>query len=105
MERLEFTWRSRYSETDLPDKHGRWARLCFYNCLLIAWISRINNGNKIMYAVRDFFPSTGNDMPEYSGVENDFEKAQIGVERRFDRFKFICSIRFEMIENNMKIEK
>ena len=85
---MGFTWRSRYSDTDLPDKHGRWARLCFYNGLLIAWITTadsIYHGKYFM--VRDFFPSTGNDISQYSGVENDFEAAKIGVEKRFNNLK------------------
>lgn len=81
---MDLIWIARYSDSDLPDKHGRWSRLCFYNGLLISCISRINNGNRIMYTVRDFFPSTGNDMPEYSGLENDFEIAKKGVEKRFN---------------------
>ena len=84
---MDLIWRARYSDSDLPDKHGRWSRLCFYNGLLISWISRINNGNRTMYTVRDFFPTTGNDMPEYSGLENDFETAKKGVEKRFNNFK------------------
>ena len=88
---MEFTWINRYSDRDLPDKHGRWARLCFFNSILIAWISRINNENKIMYYVRDFFPSSGNDMPEYSDIENNFEIAKKSVEKRFDRFAHICN--------------
>ena len=100
--RYNFIWRPRYSDTELPDKNGRWSRLCFYNGLLIAWISRINNGNKIMYTVRDFFPTTGNDMPEYSGLENDFQTAKKGVEKRFNDFRNACSLRYDIIKNNTK---
>ena len=27
----EITWTNRYSQDDTPDKHGRWARVGYYN--------------------------------------------------------------------------
>jgi len=86
-----FSWQSRYSRNEKSDKHGRWARLFFYRGLLICWISRIEHVDLgTFYTVRDFFPTTGNDMPEYVGKETDFEKAKEGAERRFNEFLKTC---------------
>ena len=84
---MDLIWRNRYSDSNLPDKHGRWSRLCFYNGLLIAWISMVESiYHGKYYCVKDFFPSTGNDIPQFSGVEKDFEIAKKGVEERFNKF-------------------
>lgn len=86
-----FSWQSRYSSNEKSDKHGRWARLCFYRGFLICWISRIEHVQAgTFYTVKDFFPTTGNDMPEYTGKETDFVKAKEGVEKRFNEFLKAC---------------
>ena len=82
-----FEWKTRYSDTEESDKHGRWARLCFYNGLLIAWVSRIDHYNTgRIYSVHDFFPTTSNDMPEYCGTDNNFENIKKGIQERFNCF-------------------
>jgi len=86
-----FSWQSRYSRNEESDKHGRWARLCFYRGFLIAWISRIDHIDRgRIYTVKDFFPTNGNDMPEFVGTELEFEKAKEGVEKRFNEFLKAC---------------
>ena len=87
----EFVWQSRYSITDQSDKHGRWARLCFYRGFLISWINRIEHVDMgTFYTAKDFFPSSGHDMPIYSGKETDFAKAKEETERRFGAFINVC---------------
>ena len=83
----KFEWVSRYSETDEPDKHGRWARLCYYNGLMIAWIERheLMFGNYI-YTVTDYFPSIKNDNPCFVGQHKNFDYAKSDVEKRFVNF-------------------
>jgi len=34
-----FVWLNRYSENDTTDNIGRWARICYYNGLMICWIN------------------------------------------------------------------
>lgn len=87
MKEIDFDWTWRYSKTDKPDKHGRWARLCYVNNLLIAWINYIEiEENYFAYNVMDFFPSTSNDNPRHIDVENDLDEAKTNVERRFINF-------------------
>lgn len=86
-----FCWHPRYSQNEETDKQGRWARLCFYKGLLIAWISRIEHIDYgTYYTVKDFFPSNGNSDPCYVGKDTDFEKAKEGVEKRFNEFIKAC---------------
>jgi hypothetical protein len=90
---LNFTWEPRYSKTEISDKRGRWARLCFYKGLLICWINRIEHIEYgTFYTIKDFFPSTGNDMPEYTGKSADFVKAKEEAESRFKEFLNKCII-------------
>lgn len=83
----KFEWRTRYSETDEPDKQGRWARLCYYNGLMIAWVNRHESmfGN-FFYTVTDYFPSIKNDNPCFVGKYKDFNYAKSDVEERFNKF-------------------
>ena len=85
-----FLWHSRYSNNDEPDKHGRWARLCFYRQYNIAWISRQVVNTTVMFVVTDFFPSNGNSNPCFVEATGDFEKAKEGVEKRFNEFLKAC---------------
>ena len=86
-----FSWQCRYSQNEKSDKHGRWARLCFYKALLIAWIGRIEHiDHGTFYTIKDFFPSNGNSDPCYVGKETDFEKAKEGVEKRWNELLKAC---------------
>jgi hypothetical protein len=86
-----FIWKTRYSTDEKSDNHGRWARLCFFNGFLISWINKMNHEKSgAYYIAKDFFPSNGNDMPTYSEVCFDFEKAKEEVEKRFNKFLKAC---------------
>lgn len=85
-----FCWHPRYSQTEEPDKQGRWARLCFYRQFLIAWISRQKVNDTVVYVVTDYFPSNGNSNPCFVEATEDFEKAKEGVEKRFNEFLKSC---------------
>ena len=88
--RHEFKWECRYSQTEKGDKHGRWARLCYYNNKLICWINRINHIDYgTFYSVKDFFPTIKQDDPcFYVGAEKkkDFDTLKKEVEERFKTF-------------------
>ena len=78
---------NRYSDTEEPDKHGRWTRIVYANNLQIAWISKIIIDDKNYYSVKDYFPSIHNDSPCYSEVvEKPIESVVLEVKERFEYF-------------------
>ena len=84
---MNFTVKNRYSETNLPDKHGRWARIVYSNNLQIAWISKVWIETKFFYSVTDYFPSVQNDSPCYSVViDKSLEEVIEDVKLRFNKF-------------------
>ncbi len=54
------TYESRYSETDEPDKFGRWARVARVNWVKIAWVNRMD---KNTFTIQFFFPVDETDFP------------------------------------------
>jgi len=89
----KYEWVSRYSINDLPDKHGRWARLCYYNGLLICWVSRFVENDTTIYKVIDFFPSINSSDPRFfDAVTNgDFDVIKKNLEDRFEKFLLIIN--------------
>ena len=84
---MRFSVNNRYSDTDTPDKHGRWARVVYANNFQIAWISKVEIENKTMYKVNDYFPSIHNDNPCYGGVsDKNIEEVIQEVKTRFAYF-------------------
>ena len=84
---MNFTVQNRYSETNFPDKHGRWARVVYANNLQIAWISKVWIETKFFYSVHDYFPSIHNDSPCYSVViDEELEEVIEQVKKRFGNF-------------------
>ena len=84
---MKFTVINRYSDSNLPDKHGRWARIVYANNFQIAWISKVWVENKFFYSVKDYFPSLHTDMPCYSIViDKDLEEVIQEVNSRFAYF-------------------
>lgn len=67
---------TRYSNTDKPDEHGRWARLILYKNLHIAWINRVEIDNTVMFTINTHFPINSNDMPCYIGKELTYNDAK-----------------------------
>lgn len=80
------SYESRYSHTDKPDKHGRWARKCFYKKLHIAWINRVEVEDKIRYSITTHFPVSSNDMPCYLGNEITFDDAKEKINKLWSEF-------------------
>ena len=80
----------RYSLTDNVDKHGRWARLVFYNGALICWITKIIHIDYgLMYKVTDYFPSLSQDNPTHVATEcqKNFDTILEETKERFLKFK------------------
>lgn len=84
---MKFTVKCRYSDSNLPDKQGRWARIVYANDFQIAWISKVWIETKFFYSVHDYFPSIHNDSPCYSSViDEEFEIVVEKIQVRFNRF-------------------
>jgi hypothetical protein len=77
---------NRYSDTDLPDKMGRWARIAVYKNIRIAWISRIEYEDKMIFSVTLHFPTMQNDTANESIVCESLLKAKEVTEERWNWF-------------------
>ncbi len=87
-------WTSRYSETDEPDKHGRWARVAYLgsNKILghrqVAWINRVQfkdhkQKDTVIFSIQGYFPhNTGT----YVDKAETFIEAKKKVEREWNKF-------------------
>lgn len=54
---------NRYSNTDLPDNMGRWARIGIYKNIRISWISRVETKDEIVFCASWlFFPEKDEDI-------------------------------------------
>ena len=73
----KITFIERYSSTDEPDDKGRWARKVLYNNeLCIGWIKRFEHSEKVMFCLSGFFPTTGNDGPNFHGIYPTYKESQ-----------------------------
>lgn len=73
---------SRYSDTKLPDKMGRWARIAVYRNIRIAWIGRIEN----KYSVTCHFPTMQNDTANEHKICSSLDEAKEFVKERWEWF-------------------
>jgi hypothetical protein len=83
----EITWTNRYSQDDTPDKHGRWARVGYYNQITIAWISKVTGDVGIKYVAKPFFPTIANDSPFEYAVKDTEQDAKDYIETKFNELK------------------
>lgn len=77
---------NRYSDTDLPDDMGRWARLAVYKNIRIAWISRIENKGKVIFSISCNFPTMQNDTANEHKVFMTLQEAKEFVSERWNWF-------------------
>lgn len=77
---------NRYSDTDLPDDMGRWARLAVYRNIRIAWISRIGNKGRDIFRVTCHFPTMQNDTANEHKIFYSLEEAKEFVSERWNWF-------------------
>jgi hypothetical protein len=68
----DLRWVTRYSQTDEPDKHGRWARMMVLNDITHAWVSRIVSNNEVVYSASLKFPTLQNDTIHDHFFDKDF---------------------------------
>ena len=84
-------WVARYSQTELPDKQGRWARICYFKGRTIAWITRVQHNEIVVFIPQSYFPVNGNDMPQLCATHFDtFNEAKEAVEYYWEQFLKIC---------------
>ncbi len=76
----------RYSNTDLPDDMGRWARLAVYKNIRIAWINRVENKGKVIFSVTCHFPTMQNDTANEHKVFFSLEKAKEFIKESWEWF-------------------
>ena len=76
----------RYSDTNLPDDMGRWARTAVYKNIRIAWISRIEVKGKVVFSVSCHFPTMQNDIANENKVCNSLDEAKDFVKDRWEWF-------------------
>jgi len=76
----------RYSDTDLPDDMGRWARTAIYKNIRIAWISRLEVKGKVVFSVSCHFPTMENDTANENKVCFSLDEAKHFVKERWEWF-------------------
>lgn len=77
---------NRYSDTDLPDKMGRWARIAIYKDIRIAWISRIELKDSTVFSVSCHFPTMQNDTANQHKTVHSLNEAKEFIKERWEWF-------------------
>jgi len=77
---------NRYSNTDLPDDMGRWARIAIFKNIRIAWISRLENKGKVIFSVSCHFPTMQNDTANEYKICHSLDEAKEFVNERWSWF-------------------
>lgn len=77
---------SRYSDSDLPDDEGRWARIAVYRNIRIAWIDRIEIEGKVIFSVTCHFPTMQNDLANEHKICFSIDEAKEFVKERWGWF-------------------
>ena len=81
-------YQNRYSQTDEPDKQGRWARTATYKNIRIAWISKHLIKGKYTFCVTCHFPTMQDDAANESKVFFSLEDAKGFI---FERWNFFLT--------------
>lgn len=77
---------NRYSDTHLPDKMNRWARIAVFKNIRIALISKHKIKDQDTFCVTCHFPTMQNDTANESKVFFSLEDAQDFVSERWNFF-------------------
>jgi hypothetical protein len=82
-----------YSDTDQPDKQGRWMRKCYFNkAVLIATVTRLEHEHLTVYTVHTFFPVNMNVDPLYIGRFDNYRAAQRCIA---DQWELFCAMVYD----------
>ena len=76
----------RYSDTELPDDMGRMAITAIYKNIRIAWISRLEVKDRVVFSVSCHFPTMQNDTANEHNVCLTFDEAKDFVKERWEWF-------------------
>lgn len=76
----------RYSDTNEPDKHGRWARMAIYKDVRIADIVRYETREGIRYVVKCNFPTANSDYPFDIETFEEFSDAKEYLKEAWNKF-------------------
>lgn len=84
-------YHSRYSETDKPDKQGRWARIATFKDIRIAWISRVEftntKGQQVTrFTAELYFPTLYTDTGIDSKVCESLDESKAFIQERWEWF-------------------
>ncbi len=77
---------NRYSDTDLPDDTGRWARIAVYKDIRIAWISKVKVNNKDIFSVTCHFPTMQNDTANKHKICKTLDEAKKFISDEWEWF-------------------
>ena len=85
-------WGIRYSDTDEPDRFGRWARIMYLNSVPFAWVNRLDSiiGQAaepvVRFSATLYFPTLMNDSARDHKLCLTFEEAKDLCETEFEKF-------------------
>ena len=79
-------YNNRYSDTDTPDKRGRWARIAILNNIQIAWITKHILKESEKFSVSCNFPTLMSDIAHENKVCDSLEEAKDFVKERWEWF-------------------
>jgi hypothetical protein len=82
----EIEYQNRYSQTDEPDKQGRWAITATYKNIRIAWISKHFCEDKYTFCASCHFPTMQNDIANETKVFFSLGDAKDFVYERWNFF-------------------
>jgi hypothetical protein len=76
----------RYSDTNKPDKMGRWARIAIYKDIRIASINMIKLKCKVVFNAYCHFPTMQNDIANEHKACNSLDEAKNFIKERWEWF-------------------
>jgi hypothetical protein len=79
----DYQTKIRYSETECPDKYGRWARVVQYKEITIAYIAQVQG----IYRVHLFFPVNSEANQITIKTFSVYRNAEKWAKKQFETFK------------------
>lgn len=86
------TWENRYSETDEPDRQGRWLSTCKFKNLTIGGVIRVKDQHGIYsYLTNGFFPIHKGVNPIHTSTWSTPKQAREALEYYWGKFMRIIT--------------
>jgi len=86
-------YHNRYSNTNYPDKRGRWARVAKFNHITIAWINRQVIDDEIVYVANCYFPTMSNDTANEHKICTSLKEAKGFIEQCWKCFMGVILVK------------